>query len=115
MEKTREKSAERKSLFSELVAVKVKEKPIPVREVISKFEAEVNEINSSGDYESLVYLCGRQREYRVDAGYIEKRQKKLTWSMRAMLAEWMMQVSYEFSLKREVSMSKRRLSILQCS
>lgn len=33
--------------------------------------------------------------------YIECRQKYLTWSMRAVLMDWMVHVCYEFGLKRE--------------
>lgn len=39
--------------------------------------------------------------YQVDPLYIEKRQKQLSWSMRAILIEWMMHISFEFRLKRE--------------
>jgi hypothetical protein len=40
--------------------------------------------------------------YLPDPYYIEKRQKNLTWYMRAVLAEWMMHVNTEYSLKRDV-------------
>lgn len=43
----------------------------------------------------------RQMCYQVDPLYIEKKQKNLNWTMRAILIEWMIHISYEFRLKRE--------------
>jgi hypothetical protein len=44
----------------------------------------------------------RATMYLPNPYYIEKRQKNLTWYMRAVLAEWMMHVNTEYSLKRDV-------------
>lgn len=38
----------------------------------------------------------------VPPDYIEKCQKHFNWTMRSTLFEWIMHVSYEFSMKREV-------------
>lgn len=62
----------------------------------------MNEINGNSGYESLIYLDNRQNLYLVQPDYIEKKQKNFTWIMRALVVEWIMQVCYEYSLKREV-------------
>lgn len=49
-----------------------------------------------------MYLTSRQQQYMVHPDYIEKNQKNFNWLMRAFLVEWIMQVCYEFALKREV-------------
>ena len=51
--------------------------------------------------ESVCFLDSRQLYYEIDPLYIEKKQKNLSWIMRAILMEWMMHISYEFCLKRE--------------
>lgn len=48
----------------------------------------------------MLYLDKRQQAYCVAPYYIEKKQKHFSWNMRATLMEWMMHVSYEFSLSR---------------
>lgn len=50
--------------------------------------------------ESLNYLDHRQQAYLIPPSYIEKNQKNFNWKMRVTLFEWMMHVSYEFSMKR---------------
>jgi len=53
-----------------------------------------------GEAESVIYLDQRLVCYEIDPLYIEKRQKNLNWTMRAILMDWMMHISYEFKLKR---------------
>ena len=62
----------------------------------------MTQINQNFDGESLVYLDARQQAYKVNPKYIEQCQPNLKWRMRAQMVEWMMQVSYEYELKREV-------------
>ena len=71
-----------------------KEKIVDIKEVLKKFEAKAVEIDSSSTYESLMYLDSRQQNYLIQPDYIERRQKNLTWLMRAFLMEWIMQVCY---------------------
>lgn len=70
--------------------------------MLKKFEGQMNEINNNFGYESLIYLDNRQHMYMIRPDYIERKQKNFTWIMRALVVEWVMQVCYEYSLKREV-------------
>lgn len=63
----------------------------------------MDELNSNFSAESLIFLDSRQQMYRVNSNYIENCQPNFTWKMRAQVVEWMMQVSYEYELKREVN------------
>ena len=38
----------------------------------------------------------------IDPTYLEKKQKSVTWSVRAILIDWMRQLSHEYALKRDV-------------
>lgn len=38
----------------------------------------------------------------VDPTYLEKNQKSVNWMIRAILLDWMRQLSYEYALKRDV-------------
>ena len=67
---------------------------------IRDFEDKIDEINAMADAESVCFLDQRSICYEIDPLYIEKRQKNLSWLMRAILMDWMMQVSFEFKLKR---------------
>jgi hypothetical protein len=70
-----------------------------------EFDARCLEINSATQTESVSFLDGRNVCYMIDSQYIERRQKNLNWTMRAILLDWMMHISYEFRLKREVKIS----------
>ena len=50
--------------------------------------------------DSLEYLISREETYKPNQNYLEV-QSNLTWLMRAILVDWMMEVCMEFSLKRE--------------
>lgn len=52
------------------------------------------------DQETLEILIRKEYEYSPNANYF-KNQKNITPHMRAILLDWMMEVSNEFSLKRE--------------
>lgn len=39
----------------------------------------------------------------VDPTYLEKTQKSVTWTVRAILIDWMRQLSHEYALKRDVT------------
>ena len=69
------------------------------------------------DSDTLNYLVSRETEYLPDPFYFEKKQTNVTWLMRAILLDWMMEVAMEFTLKREtyhlaVSYVDRYLSIV---
>ena len=51
--------------------------------------------------ETLSYLISREQAYFPDAYYLDKLQPHLTWMMRSILLDWMMEVCAEFHLKRE--------------
>lgn len=38
----------------------------------------------------------------VDPTYLEKNQKSISWTIRAILLDWMRQLSHEYALKRDV-------------
>jgi hypothetical protein len=63
------------------------------------FEQENN--NWVIDSETLNFLVLREGVYGADPFVFERRQPNLTWMMRAILLDWMMEVSQEFTLKRE--------------
>lgn len=58
---------------------------------------------SVGDmsHETYTFFLKRELDYMADANYFDKYQKHLSWSMRTILLDWMMEVSAEFSMKRE--------------
>jgi len=64
-------------------------------------EPEGENLNNPLGPETLNYLIARERTYFPDAYYLEKMQPHLTWMMRAILFDWMMEVCAEFHLKRE--------------
>jgi hypothetical protein len=52
------------------------------------------------EIETIYRLENRQKSYLAEPNYIETRQRNFTWFMRAVLVDWMMQVCFEFGLKR---------------
>lgn len=52
-------------------------------------------------YETLQHLIKKENEYSVPSNYFKTNQKNITPYMRAILLDWMMEVSNEFTLKRE--------------
>lgn len=50
----------------------------------------------------LQVFCQKQEEYLVNSGYIEKNQRHMSWLSRAIVIDWMRQLSYEFRLQRNV-------------
>lgn len=53
------------------------------------------------DSETINYMISMENEYNPDPHYFERRQKHIGKSMRIVLMDWMMEVSNEFTLKRE--------------
>jgi len=74
-------------------------KNLPAKD-LQEFDTKEKEVNTLAEGLSVCFLDSRQIHYEVDPLYIEKRQKNFQWQMRASLMEWMMHVSYEFTLKR---------------
>jgi G2/mitotic-specific cyclin 3/4 len=68
---------------------------------VKEFEGKVEEVQMAEEAEAVCFLDQRQICYEIDPLYIEKRQKNLNWTMRAILVDWMMHISFEFRLKRE--------------
>jgi hypothetical protein len=59
------------------------------------------EMNAVLNLDTLNYLVDRELKYKPDPYYMEKKQPQLTWKMRTILLDWMMEVCAEFNLKRE--------------
>lgn len=53
------------------------------------------------DAETIKFLVQRERDYMPDPHYIENKQSNVSWMMRAILLDWMMEVCTEFHMKRE--------------
>ena len=53
------------------------------------------------DNDTIEFLIEREREYLPDPQYLKLKQPHVTWLMRAILVDWMFEVSMEFTLKRE--------------
>jgi hypothetical protein len=53
------------------------------------------------DSDTYSNLISREQYYAADSYYLEKCQPELTWTMRLILVDWMMDVCTEFQLKRE--------------
>lgn len=70
---------------------------VKVNEDHDQPQEEEDEENAEG----ITHLIERERVYLPDPHYLENRQKDITWNMRAILIDWMMEVSSEFHLKRE--------------
>jgi len=61
----------------------------------------ISEDDGAFGAETLNYMISREQAYSPDPYYIDKYQPDLTWAMRLILADWMMEVCMEFQLKRE--------------
>lgn len=59
------------------------------------------ELNAVLNLDTLNYLVGREIKYKPDPYYMEKNQPQITWKMRMILVDWMMEVCMEYKLKRE--------------
>eukprot|EP00357_Protocruzia_adherens_P002605 CAMPEP_0115028848 /NCGR_PEP_ID=MMETSP0216-20121206/36597_1 /TAXON_ID=223996 /ORGANISM="Protocruzia adherens, Strain Boccale" /LENGTH=520 /DNA_ID=CAMNT_0002405215 /DNA_START=1 /DNA_END=1563 /DNA_ORIENTATION=+ len=66
-----------------------------------ELECPVDENASVIDTETLTYLIKQDSLYSADPFYFETKQNQITWSMRVILLDWMMEVAMEFTLKRE--------------
>ena len=53
------------------------------------------------DSETIEYLAQQEKLYSPDPHYLKSKQPNVNWSMRAVLVDWMLEVSMEFTLKRE--------------
>jgi hypothetical protein len=54
-------------------------------------EEEINSIQTS---ESINVLFSQQDRYSVDPTYLEKNQASINWMIRAILIDWMRQLSF---------------------
>jgi len=72
---------------------------ITTEEELANFNPEYNA--ASTDSEIVDYLMMREIQYAPDPHYFDKSQSHVTWMMRAILLDWMMEVCMEFTLKRE--------------
>ena len=59
------------------------------------------EANSVISSHTLNYLINREKAYRPDPFYFENKQAQVTWTMRGILLDWIMEVCMEFTIKRE--------------
>ena len=53
------------------------------------------------DNDTIEFLIQREKIYAPDPWYLKTKQPNVSWQMRAILADWMLEVSTEFTLKRE--------------
>ena len=77
--------------------------PADIADEVKK-ESDVDQYNDSTEVfgiETLNYLISREQSYAPDPYYIERLQPDITWTMRLILIDWMMEVCMEFQLKRE--------------
>ena len=72
-------------------------KEMTIEEEINNFVQE----NQNGIYttEMLANLIQSEAEYMPDPYYLDKNQTEITWAMRAMLIDWLVEVSSDFFLK----------------
>ena len=75
------------------------EPSLSIDEELAQFNQENN--TCAIDTETISYLIMREIDYSPDPHYFEKKQPNITWIMRAILLDWMMEVCMEFTLKRE--------------
>ncbi len=81
--------------------------PLPPDEASCIQETAMDDPSESEDLsqvfgtDTLNYLIAREQAYQPDAYCLEKLQPHITWVMRAILMDWMMEVCAEFKLKRE--------------
>eukprot|EP01017_Pseudomicrothorax_dubius_P042492 TRINITY_DN6942_c0_g1_i1.p1 TRINITY_DN6942_c0_g1~~TRINITY_DN6942_c0_g1_i1.p1 ORF type:complete len:368 (+),score=51.42 TRINITY_DN6942_c0_g1_i1:938-2041(+) len=73
-------------------------KVLTPEEEIKMFEAEQNA--AVVDSDTLNYLSLREVDYAPDPGMFE-RQRHITWMMRAILFDWMIEICMELEMKRE--------------
>lgn len=53
------------------------------------------------DGETIEHLAQQEKLYSPDPHYLKNKQQNINWNMRAILVDWMLEVSMEFTLKRE--------------
>lgn len=70
-------------------------------ELLEREEHANEEISVDSDSETYNLLISREHIYTPDSYYLEKYQPDLTWTMRLILVDWMMDVCADFQLKRE--------------
>ena len=100
--------------ITEAIIMKI-EPLLSIDEELAQFNQENN--TCAIDTETISYLIMRETDYSPDPHYFEKKQPNITWIMRAILLDWMMEVCMEFTLKREtfhyaVNYVDRYLSII---
>lgn len=74
-------------------------KPMTLEEELKNFNPDIHPC--AFDSNTISFLIAAESEYAPDPHYFEKKQKHVTKSMRTILMDWMMEVSNEFTLKRE--------------
>lgn len=74
-------------------------KPMTLEEELKNFNPDSHPCTF--DSNTINFLIETESEYAADPHYFEKRQSKITKSMRTILMDWMMEVCNEFTLKRE--------------
>ena len=84
--------------ITDTVTIKI-EPSLSIDEELAQFNQENN--TCAIDTETISYLIMREIDYSPDPYYLEKKQCNVTWIMRAILLDWMMEVCMEFTLKRE--------------
>jgi len=68
---------------------------------IAAFDRELEKHSSDAGYEAPTALIAIEVNYYADPYYFDKTQREITWLMRAILIDWLQDVSMGFTLKRE--------------
>jgi len=94
-------SGDNRRNFHGLVSEKtsISRQSLTTEEELASFNPENNACAIDSD--TINYLIMREMEYAPDPHYFETKQTHITWIMRAILLDWMMEVCMEFTLKRE--------------
>jgi hypothetical protein len=73
--------------------------PLTIEDELRQWEQSINPNDLYVDiFENMI---ANEEDYTPDPYYFKLKQKDLNWMMRAILIDWMMEVSSEFCLKRE--------------
>ena len=71
------------------------------QESIAAPEFDHNAFENLYDIDTIDYLVSQEELYKTKADYIERHQRNIVWTMRAILLDWMQEVCSDYLFKRE--------------
>jgi len=92
-------NSNQRGILQDITEVIMKVDELTTEEELANFNPDSNAC--AIDSETINYLVMREIDYSPDPHYFDKKQMHITWMMRAILLDWMMEVCMEFTLKRE--------------